>query len=643
MHIGSILLASNRKCNLFAAVNGVFLHTCHASERVVDAISRMDGSISSSSINNAVNSLSKESADNIMTKGQTMMVGYVLDNFDVTFKHSTGTTEQSTSDMVHLTSGLLLNLAHASLNDLMHSSYLWEHSKFNDKRITGRTEYSIRRLMLLHPEDPPIGTLNRREDFYRWQLTMDLCTYGPEYFRRFLPHIQPPEAVEQIPLFTSESTPLRSMKLHNSTVDGNIKAVEESMRQAGVWDIEELMKVHTVPGLEEVVILFHGDLGTWERIQSAQMYRALEKTSRERLQFLIFVPGLFHTKMACADALWRMFIEPPGIQKEKGSMLSFIDLFYPKLRRKIITNKAGFRVLNDCFTRVGAADRMECLRLAIQKRWPKCKSLVEFAGLEPNLVNIDHFVRTVAKEFGSSMEAREDFRFLAEKDRDHQYENILTRIDYILLYEEFAYSMRCGDVGRMETCLRRWIPIFKSTGKHKYATHLLEFMTDVHFVYPESLRKVVRYNWLCNPTGKPMGFRGVDWLLERNNLHTKVTYGGSSSNYTLDRIVAESPLIQLYADCKKVVEDQYMLAHKTTRHGEPDLTETFEAMSRLAQSTKDLQFKAGRKVEHLVPDYFSLGIDKYDAEMGQSTIQPGGPLAPDAEDLTEQDLAVDDD
>ena len=80
-------------------------------------------------------------------------------------------------------------------------------------------------------------------------------------------------------------------------------------------------------------------------------------------------------------------------------------------------------------------------------------------------------------------------------------------------------------------------------------------MVDVHFVYPESLRKAVRYNWLCNPTGTPMGFRGVDWLLELENLYTKVIYGGSGSNYTVERIIVESPLIELYRTCKKVVED----------------------------------------------------------------------------------------
>lgn len=36
-------------------------------------------------------------------------------------------------------------------------------------------------------------------------------------------------------------------------------------------------------------------------------------------------------------------------------------------------------------------------------------------------------------------------------------------------------------------------------------------------------RKVIRLNWLCNPTGKAHAFRAVDLLVERNNLYTKVS------------------------------------------------------------------------------------------------------------------------
>lgn len=30
-------------------------------------------------------------------------------------------------------------------------------------------------------------------------------------------------------------------------------------------------------------------------------------------------------------------------------------------------------------------------------------------------------------------------------------------------------------------------------------------------------------NWLINPSGRPHAFRGVDWLVELNNLYTKVS------------------------------------------------------------------------------------------------------------------------
>src|SRR6266571_3470043 len=30
-------------------------------------------------------------------------------------------------------------------------------------------------------------------------------------------------------------------------------------------------------------------------------------------------------------------------------------------------------------------------------------------------------------------------------------------------------------------------------------------------------------NMLCNPTGKPNAFQPIDWLVERNNLYTKVS------------------------------------------------------------------------------------------------------------------------
>ena len=38
-----------------------------------------------------------------------------------------------------------------------------------------------------------------------------------------------------------------------------------------------------------------------------------------------------------------------------------------------------------------------------------------------------------------------------------------------------------------------------------------------------SCSHIIRMNALCNPTGRPNAFRPVDWLVERNNLYTKVS------------------------------------------------------------------------------------------------------------------------
>ena len=602
------MFANNKHCNLIPAVTGIFLHSCNAPERVIDAIWRMDASISVHSINLAINSLSKESSKELRRFGQSMLVGYTLDNFDVNFKHSTGTVDQLTSNLVHLTSGLILNVAYASIPALKCSSFLWERSKVNDKRKYPTRVPDIKLLYTLHKETVEAGALNQKEDFARWKFAMDLCTYGPPYFHQFRDKIPPPVCVDSVPLFKTESMPLRSMNYQNSTVDGNISAIEDCLEQTGVNDIPELINITKITDIEDTVILFHGDLGTWERIQSAQSRRALDLTPRSRLQFIVFIPGLFHVKIACADAIWRMFVKPSELRKDTTSMSAFIQLFYPKLTSKINNNKAGFRVFNDCIVRMGLADRLECLRVLVGERYPDCDSLEKLAALRLTLADVLSLSSELALKHASTSGELEKLRFAHRGNRDYQFENTMMRIDYILLYEETSYAIRAGDIGRVETCLRRWIPIFKATGKHKYANNLLEFLTDLHFVYPEGLKEVVRNNWLCNPSGKPMGFRGVDWLLEVNNLSTKVTHGGSGSNYTVNRILNESVLVELYRDCKKAIEQQFLLTPKTMRHGEPDLTETVAAMSQLAQNVNLICYKTdGRSTEHQIPNYYSAG------------------------------------
>ncbi|KAI6022192.1 hypothetical protein BKA83DRAFT_4014421, partial [Pisolithus microcarpus] len=70
-----------------------------------------------------------------------------------------------------------------------------------------------------------------------------------------------------------------------------------------------------------------------------------------------------------------------------------------------------------------------------------------------------------------------------ERERDLQFENVLLLNKYFLLYEELSYGMNSGDIGHVETCIISWIPVLKGIGKHKYASHMMNFLFNMHHVY----------------------------------------------------------------------------------------------------------------------------------------------------------------
>ena len=85
-----------------------------------------------------------------------------------------------------------------------------------------------------------------------------------------------------------------------------------------------------------------------------------------------------------------------------------------------------------------------------------------------------------------------------------------------------AQALNARAVGLMKDLLWIWVLMFHACGKHKYAVHISKFLQDLHDTYPTRLSHMIEMHWLCNPTGTPGGFRGIDWWVELNNLYTKV-------------------------------------------------------------------------------------------------------------------------
>ena len=309
------------------------------------------------------------------------------------------------------------------------------------------------------------------------------------------------------------------MNYSNSSVSGNIETILDLMEQGGVGDPSDMNSRYQVVDINPFIVIFHGDLGTGDRIYSIQQRRAIEKTPWNRFQFAIFVPGLFHVKMACADAVWRIFIKSPAARLDPTCLMQDITKLRPNETGAIGSNP-GFRRMHQVIMQSGICRRLDCWRVEVMQQ--KNMTLDEFAASHPSLDELKKLADCLALNYISGTRLARERNTEPTDLRDQQLENSLLLNRYCLLYEEFSYAMNTGDIGRVETCLASWILVFKAAKKHKYAAHISRYLSDVHFLYPAGLKKAVRYHILVNPGGKEGKHRAVDWCVELDNLLTKV-------------------------------------------------------------------------------------------------------------------------
>ncbi|OBZ67433.1 hypothetical protein A0H81_12571 [Grifola frondosa] len=465
---------------------GIFLHSCNAPEAVVEFLSRTGVSISRTSIDDAITNLSKEASEEIKQLGQTLLASYAYDNFDVEIKESIPTVEKPHDNLLHLISGTIFPLDHGvTREDLACAAELWEKSPDNPRNHKMPRGVNWKKLVALHPEtltNP--SDLTRRQRFNAWKFVDDLVSHGPEYFHQFKGDLGMPEVIDAIPITKSKQVPVEGMDINQSTVQGNADALTNLFKQGGIGDPNEQ------PGVVDVgdhVIIVHGDLSTCERVQSVQMSRAEERTPWRRFQNVKFGNGLFHLKMACADAIWKVFIYPKNSREDDTSLMRMIAEIRPKETIKI-GSKPGFRRMHKVIQHVGIVSRLDCWREEVSKQsQTRYKNLNEWAASKPTFEEIQHLARIIVRTYLPDEKSPAP-QFRPDAQRDEKWENTQLRDKYFLLYEELTHAMNAGDIGHVETCFMPWVFIFKGCGKHKYATQMMKFLHDLHFVYPPGLR-----------------------------------------------------------------------------------------------------------------------------------------------------------
>ncbi|TFK37834.1 hypothetical protein BDQ12DRAFT_698959 [Crucibulum laeve] len=363
-----------------------------------------------------------------------------------------------------------------------------------------------------------------------------------------------------------------------------------------------------------------GDLLTGQHVRSLQESRTIESIPDRRLQAIVFIMGLFHLKMAMADAIHRIFLDD-------NSLISHIAQICPKETSKIQSDP-GFCRMHEVIQHVGITSWIEAWRQEASECKSGIKSLSDFAESKPTWEEVCSMANDMARKYVATDDLTEQHS-RSDRDRDKQFENML----------ETSYALNFGDIGQVEALFLPWMMIFAGCGKHKYAAEMRRYLENVHFIYPPRLAHAIRMNILVNPTGKQGQFCALDWVVEHNNLYIKRIYGGKYANHQKSRIIDESLLIEAYKNIRHQFEQMFCFEHRASRHSPPRMEITFKKLTKYMEEKKTYATVKGRNSAYSIPDIMSQGLDvlttraHFDVEVYAESLRAG-------EELEDEDVEV---
>lgn len=259
---------------------------------------------------------------------------------------------------------------------------------------------------------------------------------------------------------------------------------------------------------------------------------------------------------------------------------------------------------------------VDAWRLAVRAKYN-----VELAEWRPTWSEVVDLSSTVVREYVANNLYRVSKGRLASCDHVKDQLRLFHRD--ALLYMAVRRASRHGDIRRVEELLVPWIYIWAETGKHKYASHVTRFLANLRYVWPTKLSETVRLHWLVNPTGKKDGFRGVDWVVERNNFMHKCLYSGSSSNRTLENLIKQSPLIMQYQRAHSIVEKNFYLTERTIRHPPPLMKQTLARVQHHLHENEMNSHQPGRTLPRAPKNAIAAGVTAAASKAGESQFETG--------------------
>lgn len=195
--------------------------------------------------------------------------------------------------------------------------------------------------------------------------------------------------------------------------------------------------------------------------------------------------GLFHTKMACAEAIWRTFLKDQKARSDRTGFHSDFKILHPH-DSSGLSSMFKFRPVHNAIKHVGTCRRLDCMRVVAKE--DHYSSLQEFADSQPSWSRVVALARKAVKHFVPAFLELQELDEKDPKERDQQLENSMGFHIYSTLYKEMSYAMDHGDIGQVEMCLIAWVLLFEAAGKKKYSQHTIKLVHNLNHVFPVRMR-----------------------------------------------------------------------------------------------------------------------------------------------------------
>ncbi|EEB95629.1 hypothetical protein MPER_05366, partial [Moniliophthora perniciosa FA553] len=290
------------------------------------------------------------------------------------------------------------------------------------------------------------------KDVMAWHIRAILVEHGGTPFAVFKGTLGHPVAVQALSYEKKDvSYPACAIDANEGTYDGN-------------WDVlEDLYCQRNIPDAfhKDYLTFIHGDLGTKERLDGLQRTRRIENTEKNRLNNILFIPGLFHVEMAAANAIWRLHVMPTDDRCEELGLYDYVNHLHPKATGEF-TSKAGpsYHSMHDVIHHALWADVLDAFRVEVHQRYGH-NSLESWGKSEPAWEDIVQLSEEMVTRYipDQHFSARKRHEL---KDRDLVFESMCLRLQHSLLYVELCRSIKYGDVGRILELLSWWDSDFRS-------------------------------------------------------------------------------------------------------------------------------------------------------------------------------------